>query len=329
MLVLAAWCLAIPARPIRAQTALGRITGIVVDSAGNPMANVAVLVFEQRRQVRTRADGTFRLDSLKVGNARISARAIGYVSAGLDVRVRVDSTPDVRLEMVQFAVVLPAMTSVASDLGLSGIIGDTAYRAILGAKVQVMGTGLFALTDSVGQFRIPLKPGAYMVRIEAKGYRGQAVGVRIPADSGRKISALLPPMQGMDAIEIMRQWNLGGLHERLLVASPVYNRVFTRDDLRALHIEDPVRAMAQLTADRINRDACAKINGGPAWAPLWSLQIDDIEFIEANLPRPARNTRRSLTGGATSGPISAGGSGAALPNVGAGMTCGYIAWLRQ
>lgn len=300
-----------------AQPGYGRITGVVVDTTGNPMADATVLLFAQRRQTRTRSDGTFVLDSVKAGTARVTARAIGYVAAGVDMYVKTDSTSTVQLTLLQFAVVLPAMTSRVNDLGLSGIVGDTAYRAILGAKVQVLGTGLYAFTDSLGQFRLPLKPGSYMVRIEAKGFRGQAVGVSIPPDAGRKITALLPEMRSMDPVEIMRQWNLGNLHDRLLRASAVYNKVFARDELRALGIDDPIRTLAQLTAQRIDPDVCVKINGGPATAPLWSIPLDDIEFVEANIPRPARNTRTSLNGMA---PRGDGGSG---------VTCPYIAWLRQ
>ncbi|MBY0490581.1 MAG: carboxypeptidase-like regulatory domain-containing protein [Gemmatimonadaceae bacterium] len=317
MLALAIALWAAPMFAQRTPAGFGRIAGVVVDTTGNPMANATVLLLGERRQVRTRDDGTFLLDSVKTGAVRITARAIGYVSVGIDLFVRADSTSSTRLELLQFAVVLPAMTSVASELGLSGIVGDTTYRAILGAKVQVLGTGLVAFTDSLGQFRLPLKPGSYMVRIEAKGFRGQAVGVSIAPDAGRKITALLPEMRRMDAIEIMRQWNLGNLHERLLVASAVYNKVFTRDDLRRLGIDDPVRILAQLTAQPLDPDVCVKINGGPAWAPLWSIPIDDIEFLEANIARPARNTRTSLNGMTPRG------------NGGSGMTCPYIAWLRQ
>jgi hypothetical protein len=318
--LLPALALSLSAARMQAQKApagYGRISGVVVDTTGNPMANATVLLLGERRQVRTRDDGTFLLDSVKTGSVRITARAIGYVAVGVDLFVRADSTSTTRLELLQFAVVLPAMTTAATELGLSGVVGDTTYRAILGAKVQVLGTGLVAFTDSLGQFRLPLKPGSYIVRIEAKGFRGQAVGVSIAADAGRKITALLPEMPKMDALEIMRQWNLANLHDRLLLASAVYNKVFTRDDLRRLGIDDPVRVLAQLTAQPLDPDVCVKINGGPAWAPLWSVPLDDIEFVEASIPRPARNTRTSLNG------MSPRGNG------GSGMTCPYTAWLRQ
>lgn len=45
----------------------GTISGVVTDTLGQPLANITVLVTRLRRAMRTRADGSFRFDSIAAG----------------------------------------------------------------------------------------------------------------------------------------------------------------------------------------------------------------------------------------------------------------------
>jgi hypothetical protein len=53
---------------------------------------------------------------------------------------------------------LPAITA-ARRLGLSGVVADSTYRRLAHAEVTVVATRAPLLTDSSGEFFIPLKPG--------------------------------------------------------------------------------------------------------------------------------------------------------------------------
>ena len=52
---------------------------------------------------------------------------------------------------------------------------------MVGVAVRVLGSGVgSAVTDSSGEFVLPVKPGYYMVRLERDGYGRQNIGVTVP-----------------------------------------------------------------------------------------------------------------------------------------------------
>ena len=65
----------------------GTISGVVTDTLGQPLANITVLVTRLRRAMRTRADGSFRFDSIGSGAYDITARGIGFISPTSKVTV--------------------------------------------------------------------------------------------------------------------------------------------------------------------------------------------------------------------------------------------------
>lgn len=308
----------------------GTIVGIVEDSLGTPISDALVMVFELRRQVRTRADGSFRLDSIKPGKYRVGARSLGYIGAGVDVTVgRTGGWAKFRL--IQVATTLAPMVTEAEEMGLSGIIGDTAFRAMDSVEVRVLATQLRAKTDSVGRFALPLPPGRYMVRVERPGYQGQAIGVSIPEKGGRKLAIWMVPTDRTDAREIMRQTNLFDLEQRLQRASVVRLRTFAREDLMRTGAVDAAVAASRATVQRYDPFACAVLDGGPAWAPLWSIGVDEIEFMEANIPIPQRpkNPVTSINGSAPMNNGSGSMRDPAVLGMGSGAGCSYGVWLRK
>jgi hypothetical protein len=81
--VLAIWLLLQLVPSLIAQTAgMGVLTGRVVDSSGNPVANATVTVTSvdngQARSATTGADGSYRFDDLPLGNYRIKLEAAGF-----------------------------------------------------------------------------------------------------------------------------------------------------------------------------------------------------------------------------------------------------------
>jgi len=81
--VLAIWLLLQLVPSLIAQTAgMGVLTGRVVDSSGNPVANATVTVTSvdngQARSATTGTDGSYRIDDLPVGNYRMKLEASGF-----------------------------------------------------------------------------------------------------------------------------------------------------------------------------------------------------------------------------------------------------------
>jgi len=81
--VLAIWLLLQLVPSLIAQTAgMGVLTGRVVDSSGNPVANATVTVTSvdngQARSATTGTDGSYRFDELPLGNYRMKLEAAGF-----------------------------------------------------------------------------------------------------------------------------------------------------------------------------------------------------------------------------------------------------------
>lgn len=296
----------------------GTLSGLVVDSAGRPVPEATVYIVNPRRTVLSRANGTFRFDSVPEGRYTIGARAIGYVSSATGGVVVGPGGAAAIIEMVRFAIELPSMTTLARRGGLSGVIGDTSYRAMAGVTVRVLGSGAgSATTDSVGEFFLPVKPGRYMVRLELPGYRRQLVAVTVPADEGRRIAAWLAPKSGKENPIVGK--NLFELEQRLIRRTSVNSRLYTNEDLVNLGIDNALVAAERFAARRLSDDACALINGGPEDAPLWTISAEEIELMETYVPKAPRVRTTSINGNTTMvdrGDVS-------VPR------CGHVVWLRK
>lgn len=295
----------------------GTLVGVVADSAGTPIRDATVFVAELKRSVVTRANGSFRYDSVKAGTYTISARAVGFIANAGKVTVGAEGGT-VIIEMTRVSWGLPAITTKADRGGLSGVIGDTAYRALAGARVRVMGSGAGAtVTDDEGAFFLPVKPGRYMVRIQREGYAQQVVSVTVPEKEGRRISAWLAPSD--QRTEAMYGANLFDLEQRLIRRGPVGSKLYTHEDFEKYSISDARDAAQRFLARRLSDDECAFIDGGPREAPLWAINASEIELMEVYESARARMGATSING---MQPMIDKGN-AARP------TCKHIVWLRK
>ena len=90
--------------PARAQTSFGEMLGIVTDSSGGAIPNVAVTITNtatgSTRQVKTDQSGSYRAVSLLPGPYKVSAQSAGFAVAQSDVvEVVVGATVNVNLKM--------------------------------------------------------------------------------------------------------------------------------------------------------------------------------------------------------------------------------------
>ena len=303
------------------------LSGLVTDTLGQPIGNADVFIAELRRRTRTSPDGAFRFDSVKAGTYDVSARSIGYVARTYRVAVRADGG-SVYIRMIRIGISLPSMITTADRGGLSGIIGDTAYRAMAGVRVTVMGTSSTALTDSTGAFFLPLKPGRYMVRLDLAGHARQLIGVTIPENEGRRIAAWMAPRFGSPNPQ--EGANLFDLNQRIMRVSPVSSKYFSREDMERQGIGDLQELARRWAVGPISPDCFVKINGGPRQVALWELTAADLEFVEVYLPSNVGGAGRrgvtSINGMSTRMTTSTSVRPTTSKDCG---NLGLIVWLRQ
>ena len=298
------------------------LVGVVRDTLGNPVDSVEVLIGSIQRRTRSGADGGFRFDDIKPGSYQVAARRPGYYPQANPVVVD-DKGGVVTFSLVPSVRALPPVVTSVALGGLSGVTGDTAYNIVEGARISVVASDRRAVSDSMGRFYLPLKSGKYMVKVERSGYRSRLVTVTIPNDSGRRMTVwLTPATRGQNARDAMI---LDALEARLATRNPVWSSIHTREDINRLGIQDGVQ-LARIGANSWTGtmdDRCmAIIDGGPARAPLWSIDAADVEMMETYVPRPTPRAPNSIHGNAVT-------VAAAAPNDDhCGRTKVYV-WLRK
>lgn len=265
---------------------ISTITGTVRDTAGRAVPEAIVYLAELRRSMRTRADGTFSLPDLTPGDYTIGVRVLGFVP--VSERIRIDTgTTSVVFELTPALTSLPSVVTKASRGGLSGVILDGDGKPLRATEIRVQGAGVGgAKTDSLGEFFIPVKAGHYLVRVEKPGFERQLVSVTVPPGEGRRMSAALRQLERPP--NPIEGANLFDMNHRMIRANPVWARYVTREDLLSFGSQNAQQVAQRYTASPLIDWECAKINGGPATAPLWSIDASEIEFMETTAAPPPR-----------------------------------------
>jgi carboxypeptidase family protein len=270
------------------------IVGVVTDTTGIPLDSVDLLISSVKRRAMSGPDGTFRFDDLRPGKYQIAARRLGFYPQVHDVTVG-DKGGVVSFSLLPGIPALPPVVSSVARGGLSGVIGDTAYNIVEGAKIAVVASDHRTVSDSMGRFFLDLKPGKYMVNVSRPGYATRLVSVTIPNDSGRRMTVwLMPADQAQTARDAAV---LDSLTLRLELRNPAFSTILTREDINRLHIEDGLQ-LARLGGNSWKGpldDGCMVIiDGGPRKLPLWSIDAADIEMMETYTPRPSTGAVTSI-----------------------------------
>lgn len=175
------------------------VRGVVRDAAGAPLGGAGV--FLGARETLTDPQGLFRFDSVPPGRYAVTIRLPGF--APLRSRIAVLETEPAELEylLTPAPLLLPTVVVEGRRTGIYGAVGDTGFRAAVGARVQVSGSqGGEALTDSMGRFAFPhADRGPYMVRVTYRGYTERRVLVEIKPGEGRELAVMLVPASGSES----------------------------------------------------------------------------------------------------------------------------------
>ena len=292
--------LAIAQRPLRAQNPTRlpvvvvnavpdppgprKMTGVVRDTFAIPIDSVEISIVKLQRRAFTKTDGTFLFTDIKPGKYEVRARKIGYAPQVVEFTVDSSGATGGFKLLPLTQVLRPVVTTVGRG-GISGVVGDTAFNALVGTEVRVVGKGMLAVADSTGSFYIPVEAGSYLLRFKHGGYAERLVSVIVPKDSGERVRVTLaPPKRPLTIREVH---NVDDMAERAVIRANSYSRVYTRAELQSLKIEWVVDAVEmgyrQLYSGRdatIDKGCVAMVNGGPDYTELANLTVDDIESVE-------------------------------------------------
>lgn len=117
LLPFAAWLLLTPA-PALATAPTPRLTGMVNDEAGQPIANAQVIVTQLHRVATTNDAGRFQFTGLPAGSYHLSVTRLGFAAAHADVTIP-ERGPDVQVTVVMHgaAVQLTGVEVTATPIG--------------------------------------------------------------------------------------------------------------------------------------------------------------------------------------------------------------------
>ncbi|MDB4915632.1 MAG: TonB-dependent receptor plug [Gemmatimonadetes bacterium] len=250
--------------------------GLVTDTAAFPLEGVEIIIPGLLRRISTKADGSFRMDSMPRGTYSVRARKIGYAPQVREIEVAAMGAA-MDFALVPAPRALPSVVVSAVRGGLSGTVADTAYDYVAGADVTVLGKDLRAVTDSTGSFYLPAPEGHYMVSLHKDGYKDRLVSVTVPGDSGRRIAAFLQPAAQRAHVEA---WNVPDLEQRMAWRSKQSTAFYTREDLKKLDIDWVYDAMNMGGQKKYDADCSVVVDGGPNTVKVNTLTVDDIEAIE-------------------------------------------------
>lgn len=313
------------------------LVGIVVDTAGVPIAGVEVILPEINWRTRSRTNGTFRFDSVPRNFIEVRARGVGLL--GPDVRAVIGvSGGSVVIRMARLTQLMPDVVTRAARGGLTGIVVDERFRPLRNVKVRALGGMSNTTTDSLGIFFMPLKIGRYMLRMDRDGFERQTLGVTVEDSTRQRVTAILREQEGRP--NIIEGASLTELESRMIRSSPASTKYFSRDDLETLGILD-LTAFARRWATGQVTNFCKVILGAsigmevpggkrkPVVVPIDQLTTADLEFVELYLPTMIGKVRSSPN--IRSGPKRVGKLEDAAQGEGA-SDCGnirMIVWLRK
>ena len=280
-----------------AQQPTQTVSGTVRDTAGNPLIGAEILL--AKRKASSGPSGRFRFDSVAVGTYPITVRLIGYESAHSRIGVVKSEPTEVDYYLVPRPVRIDPLIVEIKRTGLYGTVGDTAYHAIHGAKVDVVGAfGGTVSTDSAGRFAFPKADrGIYMVRVTFPGFTERWFALELKQGEGRQLGVLLSPGGKRHSHE--EEQALFDLRHSLLVKPKYYfmhGAELDRFGSRALCDVPRLRVFDQGNYVVLLDGATRLLN----W-PLCAWNTDEIAMIE--LSRPKRQVPRTIRPEAANTPI--------------------------
>lgn len=257
------------------------VAGVARDTFAIGIDSVEISIPSLQRRVFTDANGKFRLNDIRAGKYSLRARKIGYAPALEEITVD-DSGAVATFDLLELHRSLPPMIVSAARGGLSGVVGDTAYHAIVGADVKLLGEGRVTHTDVGGTFFFDVKPGDYTLSVHGTGFTDRMVTVDVPEDSGKRVSLMLNPA-GPRADWLAGSMALMG--QRLAWRNKQRSTVYSHDKMVSMGaewVDELMQGAVTRAGSRlvVAHGCTAVLNGGPQTVNVGALTVDDVESVE-------------------------------------------------
>jgi len=171
-----------PPPPETTTPALATLVVRVVGDSGQPVpdASVQVEAADGSRAAEASGDGSYRLEGVPEGDAKVTVTASGFVKAEQTVHVAPPSAGPVEIRL-----------AAAPPSGqLRGLIRSFAGKGIA-ATVRVDPLGAQVKADAQGAFTLDVPPGDYEVTIRAPGFADQRRKVHVDRNGVTVVNAEL------------------------------------------------------------------------------------------------------------------------------------------
>lgn len=284
------------AASLGAQTQTRTVRGEITDTAGLPLDQVDVLVTSDIQSTRTRPDGRFELEHVRLGEQRFLFRRVGYHR--IEVTLLIDRADrEIVVRMTPVAVELDPVVVAGRRTGLMGVVGDVFYQPVADVEIVVVGGGR-TVTDSAGRFSLPqIAPGNYLLRVRKKGYYAVRRSVVLPPGEYQELSLLLLPapagltparLAALGGFGSRQDWLVEESYSRRLRCAGEGSVLITREEL-AEQGEAPLDVALPRTTSGIGkgygqfelRQYTLFIDGQPGMGwPLTGVRAEDVEAVE-------------------------------------------------
>lgn len=148
----------------------GSLTGKVVDGSGLAIANATLLIKETGVTVQTDSNGIFTFTDIYTGDFTVLVNKDGYQGFSTIVKVQADTSKDLGSLNID-------AYSIAGTVSLPNKADNS------GALVSIKGTGLTAVTDSNGNFKLSGMPaGQYELQVSLQGHRTESISISLSSE---------------------------------------------------------------------------------------------------------------------------------------------------
>jgi len=259
------------------------LAGNVTDEKGNAIPRARVELENQATAGTTDSAGSFRINNVPLGRHKLTVRQIGYQFADTVIDVTAAGAP-VHVMLRRNIAALSPVLVLANRQGLFGAVGaDRTFLPIPNARVRVIGVSSNIVTDSLGQFAIPItRPGAYVLRFEHAGFASRALSVDVDRNQAKELLITLKPSTESDA-RVQREWQQFDSRTRMKGLNAV---MVAGEELAAtgnLRLSEALQHSGSFSIKnlRLGQNACVFVDGEPR--PGWSadaFSVDDILAVE-------------------------------------------------
>lgn len=170
------------------------LRGVVRDDSRTVLPGAELLLSPLNRSILADARGEFQFDNIAPGSYLLLARAVGYEPARIALRLE-GNARTLNVTLRKRTQTLDSILVTEARRGLYGVVGDSALRPVVGARVTVHGAWQASSSDSTGRFAFPdLHPGTYGVAVEHPGQTTRNKVVTVPERGSTEIVIRLVPL---------------------------------------------------------------------------------------------------------------------------------------